>query len=49
MNKNNKANVPWYILLYIASLVIAGITYVKKYFPLVNFEQITVRPSKKIG
>ena len=40
MNKNNKANVPWYILLYIASLVIAGITYVKKYFPLVNFEQI---------
>ena len=40
MNKNNKANVPWYILLYIASLVIAGITYVKRYFPLVNFEQI---------
>ena len=40
MNKNNKANIPWYILLYIASLVIAGITYVKKYFPLVNFEQI---------
>lgn len=40
MNKNNKSNVPWYILLYIASLVIAGITYVKKYFPLVNFEQI---------
>lgn len=40
MNKNNKANVPWYILLYISSLVIAGITYVKKYFPLVNFEQI---------
>lgn len=40
MNKNNKANIPWYILLYIASLVIAGITYVKRYFPLVNFEQI---------
>lgn len=40
MNKNDKANVPWYILLYIASLVIAGITYVKRYFPLVNFEQI---------
>ena len=40
MNKNNKANVSWYILLYIASLVIAGITYVKRYFPLVNFEQI---------
>lgn len=40
MKKINKANIPWYILLYITSLIIAGITYVKRYFPLVNFEQI---------